>query len=210
MANITRVILAALLLSALSVQAVEKLVLDLEMDSDLLSLTHNIDGFLFAPTMNFSPNRGGNISELFLVDSLKNNLVATVLVRIDGKIAGYATEQEVLATDSESGHPSAESAWLITLNYPGLTGVLAVTQQEDAGAVFGLVSQVMQNPDGQWEDEFRRFLSSSNSPTIQLATGDLAVYQDGRFEEYNYVNPADLKNYARFRARIQFVIYPAE
>jgi hypothetical protein len=198
------------LLSTVSVQAAEKLVIDLEMDSDLLSLSHNIDGFVFPSTMNFSANRGGNINDLFMDDSLKNNLAATALVRIDGEIAGYATEQESLVTDSESGHPIAESAWLITLTYPGLSGVLAVTQQEDAGPVFGLISQVMENPDGDWEDEFQGFLSSSNSPTVQLATGDLAVYQGGRFEEYNFANPADLKNYGRFRAKIQFVIYPAE
>jgi hypothetical protein len=204
------VILATLLLSTVNVQAEEKLVIDLDMDSDLLSMSHNIDGFVFASTMNFSANRGGNINDLFMDDSLKNNLAATALVRIDGKIAGYATEQESLVTDSESGHPIAESAWLITLTYPGLSGVLAVTQQEDAGPVFGLISQVMENPDGDWEDEFQGFLSSSNSPTVQLATGDLAVYQGGRFEEYNFANPADLKNYGRFRAKIQFVIYPAE
>jgi hypothetical protein len=197
-------------LSTCAVQAAEKLVIDLEMDSDLLSLTHNIDGMLFPPTMNFSTNRGGNISELFKVDVLKNHLAASALIRIDGEIVGYATEQESLIADAATGHPIAESAWLITLESPGLKGVLAVTQQEDAGPVFGLAGEVMQNPDGEWQDEFQRFLSSSNSPTVQLATGDLAVYQGGRFEEYNYLNPADYKNYGRFRARIQFVIYPVE
>ena len=205
----TPLIVVVLLLSSFSLQAAEKLVLDLEMDSDLLSLTHNINGMLFPPTMNFSANTAGNISELFKVDTLKNHLAATALVRIDGEVAGYATEQESLVPDAD-GHPVAESAWLISLVHPGVSGFLAVSQQEDAGPVFGLASEVMQNPDREWEDEFRSFLSSSNSPVVQLATGDLTIYQGGRFEEYNLLNPADFKNYGRFRARIQFVIYPAE
>jgi len=208
--NLNKVFLSLLLMGVVSAQAAEKLVLDLEMDSDLISLTHNIDGFLFTPTMNFSANMAGNLSERFVDDSLKNHLAATALVRINDEIAGYATEQEVLVADSETGHPMAESAWLITLNYPGATGVIAVKQQEDAGPVFGLVSQIMQDPDRQWEDKFQRFLSSSDSPRVQMAIGDLAVYQGGRFEEYNFVNPADFKSLKRFRAKIQFVIYPPE
>ncbi len=189
--------------------AADKLVLDLEMDSDLLALSHDIDGFLFKPTMNFASHRAGNLSEQFLVDSLKNHLVVSALVRIGGQVAGYATEQEVIVTDPQTGAKLAESAWLITLNYPGLSGVLAVAQQENPGPVFGVVAKVMRNPDGPWEDEFQRFLSSSNGPHVQLATGDLVAYRGGRFEEYNLLNPADLKTYGRFRARIQFVIYPA-
>ena len=46
MANLTGAVLVTLLLGTVSVQAAEKLVLDLDLDSDLLSLTHNIDGTL--------------------------------------------------------------------------------------------------------------------------------------------------------------------
>jgi len=191
-------------------KANEKLVLDLNMDTDLVSMAHNIDGFLFKPTMNFSADVAGNLSDRFNAAALKNHLVATALVRINGEIAGFATEQEMLTLDQESDHPVAESAWLITLNYPGATGFLAVKQQEDASPAFGLVNQVMQNPDTHWENKFKRFLSSSNAPTIQMATGDLSAYQGGRFEEYDFVNPADYKNFQRFRAKIQFVIYPAK
>lgn len=210
MAKMSTVILFLLLHINLPLQAQEKLVLDLETDSDLVSMAHNIDGFPFKPTMNFSVNIAGNLSDRFNIAPLKNHLVATALVRIDGEIAGIATEQETLAIDHESGHPMAESAWLITLSYPGATGFLAVKQQEDASQTFGLVNQVRQNPDADWEDKFQSFLSSSNAPTVQIATGDLSVFQGGRFEEYNFVNPADLKNFNRFRAKIRFVIYPAE
>lgn len=204
------VILFSLLLINSPLQAAEKLVLDLDMDTDLVSMAHNIEGFLFKPTMNFSADVAGNLSDRFNVEPLKNHLAATALVRINGKIAGFATEQEVLTVDQESGHPMAKSTWLITLNYPGATGVLAANQQENASQAFGLVNQVMQNPDADWENKFQRFLSSSNAPTVQLATGDLSAYLGGRFEEYNFVNPADFKNLKRFRAKIQFVIYPAE
>jgi hypothetical protein len=191
-------------------RAADRLVLDLDIDQDLVSLAHNIDGFLFNPTMNFSPDLAGNLASRFINENLKGYLSATALVRIDGKVAGFATEQEVLVSDPGSGHPVAESAWLITLNYPGATGFLAVKQTEDAGPVFSKVQEVMQNPGRKWEDKFLRFLSTVGTPAVQLATDDLAVYQGGRFEEYNFVNPADFGKYGRFRARLQFVIYPAE
>jgi hypothetical protein len=210
MTRMSKVILFSLLMLHSPLQAAEKLVLDLELDSDLISLAHHIDGFLFQPTMNFSASVAGNLSGRFKVEPLKNHLAATALVRMNGEIAGIATEQEALAVDHETGKPMAESAWLITLNHPGTTGVLAVVQQEDASPVFSLVSQVMQDPDADWEDEFQRFLSSSNAPSVHLATGDLSAYQGGRFEEYNFVNPADFRNFKLFRAKIQFVIYPAE
>ena len=210
MARSGLIILFPLCLLAIPLEAADRLVLDLDMDTDLISMTHNVDGFPFKPTMNFSPEVAGNLSERLNAEPLKNHLVATALVRINGEIAGMATEQESLAVDQDSGHPMAESAWLITLNYPGVSGFLAVKQQEDATQTFGLVNEVMQNPGADWENEFKRFLSSSNAPVVQLASGDLSAYLGGRFEEYNFVNPADLKNFKRFRARIQFVIYPPE
>ncbi len=197
-------------LVSIPIQAADKLVLDLDMDTDLMSMSHHVDGFLFKPTMNFSANVGGNLSEIMKIDSMKNRLIATALVRINGKVAGVATEQEVLVFDDKTGKKKAESAWLIMLSYPGKSGFLAVKQQEDAAGIFAVISKVMQNPDGDWEDKFQRFLSTSNSPKVQLAVDDLAVYRGGRFEEYNFVNPADLRNLGRFRAKIQFVIYPGE
>ncbi len=197
-------------LVTIPIQAADKLVLDLDMDTDLMSMSHHIDGFLFKPTMNFSANVGGNLSEIMKIDSLKNRLIATALVKINGEVAGVATEQEVLVFDDKTGEKRAESAWLIMLSYPGKSGFLAVKQQEDAAGVFAIVSKVMQNPDADWDDKFQRFLSTSNSPTVQLAVDDLAVYQGGRFEEYNFINPADIRNFGRFRAKIQFVIYPGE
>jgi hypothetical protein len=204
------IIFPLLLCASPLLPAAEKLVLDLDSDSDLVSMAHNIEGFLFSPTMNFSAFVAGNLSNRFNLEPLKNYLAATALVRINGELAGFATEQETLTVDQESGRPMAESAWLITLIYPGKRGVLAVSQQEDASSAFGLVNQVMQDPDAAWENEYQRFLSSSNAPTVQMATGDLSAYQGGRFEEYNFVNAADFKNFNRFRAKIQFVIYPPE
>lgn len=201
--------LLSLLLLTLPLRAADKLVLDLDLDRDVMSLNHHVDNFIFKPTMNFSMDVAGNLSELMKVDPLKNHLIATALVRINGAIAGVATEQEVLILDDSSGKKIAESAWLIMLNYPGKTGFLAVKQQEDASGVFGVLTKVMQNPAGDWEDSFQRFLSTSNAPVVDLAVGDLAVYKGGKFEEYNFINPADMKNYGRLRGRIQFVIYPA-
>ena len=210
MMKLNTILLASLLLFNTPLHAAEKLVLDLDSDSDLISMTHNIEGFLFKPTMNVSTDVAGNISDRFIKEPLKQHLAATALVRINGELAGFATEQELLTFDQESGRPMAESAWLITLNYPGATGVLAVNQREDASKAFGLVNQVMQDPGAGWEDKFQRFLSSSNAPRITMATGDLSAYLGGRFEEYNFVNPADFNNFKRFRGKIQFVIYPSE
>ena len=201
-------VLLVLFVCTFGAQAAEKLVLDLDFDSDLLSFSHNIDGLPLKATMNFSATRAGNINENFLADALKNHLAATVLVRIDGEIAGFATEQEVLVTDAVSGETVAESAWLITLNYPGASGFMAVSQHENSGPVLELINKVVQDPEGPWPDKFQRFLTSSNSPTVQLAVGDLAGYQGGQFEEYNSINPADLAKLKRFRAKVQFVIYP--
>jgi hypothetical protein len=101
-----------------SASAAEKLVLELDLDRDLLSLSHNIDRFPFAPTMNFSPDVAGNLSDPVKVEALQHHLLASSLVRIDGEIAGFATEQESVQTDPATGKLYAESAWLITLHHP--------------------------------------------------------------------------------------------
>ena len=201
---------AALLLAAGSALAAEPLVLDLDSDRDMVSLLHHVDGFLFAPTMNFSADVAGELGRRFRVDPLRNHLSATALVRIGDEVAGFATEQEVLSVDPATGARRAESAWLIQLTVPGNRGFLAVTQVENAGPTFALVRQVMENPQGPWPDRFERFLSTAGTVTVTTATGELARYLGGRFEEYNFVNPADFARIGRFRGRIQFVIHPAE
>ncbi len=206
---IRSVFIALCLCCAGPVSAAEQLILDLDLEADLLSLSHNIEGFLFPPTSNRSPFREGDLNAAFTGDALRNHLAATALVRIDGEIAGFATEQEVITGTPDSGHPAAESAWLILLNRPGLRGFLAVKQREDASGVFGLAGRVAQEPDRRWPDEWQRFLSTSGEARVQMATGDLAPYQGGLFQEYNYLNPADLKRFNRFRAKIQFVVLPA-
>ncbi|MCC7411681.1 MAG: hypothetical protein IT495_08620 [Gammaproteobacteria bacterium] len=191
-------------------QAAEKLILEIDMDSDLVSLAHHIDAFLFTPTMNFSMDVPGNLSDRMKTEALRHHLAVTSLVRIDGEVAGFATEQEVVLTDPQSGLPYAESAWLITLNHPRASGVLAVKQRENAGPTFAKVQEVMANPQGDWGDEEQRFLSTDGVALVQLATGGLSPYQGGRFEEYNFVTPSDYKRFKRFRGRIEFVIYPAQ
>ena len=196
--------------SITSATAAEKLVLEMNMDADLLSLSHNIDKFPFAPSMNFSPDVAGNLSDRMKVPSLQHHLVASALVRIDGEVAGFATEQESVQTDPATGKLYAESAWLITLHHPRASGFLAVTQRENAAPTFALVQQVAQNPGGPWTDEPHRFLSTDGITLVKLATGGLSPYEGGRFEEYNFVTTSDLKKYGRFRAKIEFVIYPKE
>lgn len=210
MIGLRRCLLVAVLLAAAPAPGAEKLVIDAELDADVLSVVHNIDAFLFTTTMNFSADVPGDLARRFVADPLKNHLSVTMLVKINGKLAGFATEQETIGTDPASGQPFAESAWLITLNYPGASGVLAVKQRENAAPVFGLVKRVMDNPAGPWEDRFQSFLSTSGTHRVAIATNDLAPYLGGRFEEYNIVNPADYAKYKRFRGGIQFVIYPKE
>jgi hypothetical protein len=199
-----------LLGASAAANAAEKLVLEMNMDDDLLSLTHHIDNFPFRQTMNFSPDLAGNLNERMKVDSQRAHLAVTVLVRIDGEIAGFATEQETVRADPATGKPYAESAWLFTLNHPRASGFLAVKQRENAGPTFALVQQVMQNPDAEWTDEPHRFLSTDGETRVQLASDGLAPYLGGRFEEYNFVTPSEFRKYGRFRAKIEFVIYPKE
>jgi len=190
--------------------AADRLVLALEMDRDLLSLAHHVDEFIFAPTMNFSPYVAGDLSERIQVDAMDHHLVATALVRIDGEVVGFATEQESVVPDPETGVPQVDSSWLITLSRPDLRGHLAVKQRENPARTFALVQEVMANPDAGWDDEPRRFLSTDGLTRVQMATGRLAPYEGGRFEEYNIVRPADFRRLGRFRARIEFEIDPAE
>ena len=60
--------------------AAEKLVIELNLDSDLLSLVHQVDKLPFPPTMNFSPHVAGNLSERMKVSALQNQLILSALV----------------------------------------------------------------------------------------------------------------------------------
>jgi hypothetical protein len=196
---------------AASAQAAEKLVIDVNIDTDLVSLAHNIDGFPFRQTLNFALDQAGNLSERFRTDTLQNHLATTMLVRIDGEVAGFATEQEVVGKPSDTGKLSAESAWLITLNHPRARGVIAVRQRENPTQTFGVIQKVLQNPTAEAADEEIRILSTDGPTFVQMATDGLTAYQGGRFEEYNIVNPAGIRRDGRPRGRIlEFVIYPAE
>jgi len=201
-----------MLLSAFGpARAAEKLVIDVNVDTDLLSMTHHIDGFPFRQTLNFALDQAGNLSERFRTDTLKNHLATTMLVRIDGEVAGFATEQETIGSTSDTGRMSAESAWLITLNHPRARGVIAVRQRENPTQTFAVIQKVLQNPTADAADEDIRILSTDGPTFVQMATDGLTAYQGGRFEEYNIVNPAGIKRDGRPRGRIlEFVIYPAE
>lgn len=193
-----------------SVPAADKLVLNLDLDRDLMSMAHNVDNFLFSPTRNYMESGGRVINDISGIDVLKNHLVATALVRIDDKVVGMATEQELLYIDSDTGRKLANSMWLIRLNVPGLQGFLVVNQIEDAHDIFSMAQKVMQSPEQIWEDKMLLFLSTSGETRVQSAYGDLAIYQGGIFEEYNGLNPSDYAKFNRFRARIQFIVYPKE
>lgn len=203
----TAIVLVFALHALPAARAAEPLVLDLDAEGDLLSLSHHIDQFLFAPTRNTAAGSDRDLNESMRVPEMKDYLAVTALVRIGGKVAGFATEQEVVRPDPATGMPVAESAWLITLNRPGLTGDIAVRQRENARGVMEVVQQVHGNPAGPWPDAWQRFLSTDGETRVQMATGDLARYQGGKFEEYNYLNAADPARFGHFRARIQFVIH---
>jgi len=190
------------------VLAADKLVLDLDMDKDLLSMSHNIENFLFPATRNFSASSEHVINDISGQEVLRNHLVATATLRMDGEVVGMATEQELLYIDPDSGRKLANSMWLIRLNKPGLKGFLVVNQIEDAHDIFIMAQKVMQSPDQTWKDEMLMFLSTSGETRVQAAYGDLAIYQGGIFEEYNGLNPSDYAKFSRFRARIRFVIFP--
>jgi hypothetical protein len=191
-----------------AVKADGKLVLDLDLEEGLLSLTHHIENFLFDKTASYSKHLAGDLNERIKTDTLKDYLVATALVKMNGEVVGLATEQEYVYLDEATGIPYAKSAWLVSLNHPKMTGVFAVEQIENAAPVFGLVSEVTANPQKDWPDKFQRFLSTSSDARVSTASEGLARFKGAKFEEFNYVNPSDLKNFGRFRPKIQFVITP--
>jgi len=191
-----------------AVKADDKLVLDLDLDEGLLSLTHNIENFLFDRTASYSKHLAGDLNERIMTDRLKDHLVATALVKMNGEVVGLATEQEYVYLDEATGMPQAKSAWLVTLNHQKIKGVFAVEQMENASAVFGLVSEVKANPQKDWPNKFQRFLSTASDARISTASEGLARFKGAKFEEFNYINPADLANFGRFRPKIQFVITP--
>ncbi len=191
-----------------TVHAENELVLVMDTEKDLLSLSHNIEQFLFAPTRNYPAGSKENINTMQAYPELANNLSVTGLLRIDGEVVGFATEQEVLSLDPSSQRPVADSLWVIRLNRPDLQGFIAVLQREDGSEVFSLARQVSENQDKEWEDRWYRFLSTSGEVRVQLGSGALSRYQGGVFQEYNYLNPSDLARFGYFRARIEFVISP--
>lgn len=201
---------AGLLFTAGTSVAKEKLILDMDLDADMLTLADNIDNFIFERTMSFSNQVAGDLNRRMLVEPLRNHVVVSFVVRIDGEIAGAATEQETVGMNPDTGDPFARSSWLITLNHPKAKGVIAVAQEENAKPVFSLIQQVNENPGKDWPDAFQRFLSTSSAAHVDMATHGLERYRGAKFEEYNYVNPADLKQFGRFRGKIQIVIETAK
>ena len=143
------------------------------MESDLLSLSHNIEGFPFSPTRNSSEYTQGNVNKRMLVDTLRNNLTVTAVVRINGEVAGLATEHEILTPDPNADQPQVDSAWLIMLNVPGLKGFLAVKQNGDSSGASAMAAKVMQDPEVAWADKWHRFLSTAGDTRVQMAVGDL-------------------------------------
>ncbi len=186
----------------------DKLVLVFDFD-DLLSLSHNIDGFLFTPTRNYQDEAEHNINDMS-APSLKNHLAVTGLVRMNGEVVGFVTEQEIIYEDEETKRHMAQSMWMFRINYPGLTGFMSVLQREDPHHIFSLVKEVTGNQEKRWEDKWQMFLSTAGETRIQFASGELSKFQGGLFEEYNGLNPADFARWGRFRARIKFVIHPRE
>ncbi|NOX49339.1 MAG: hypothetical protein GXP16_02235 [Gammaproteobacteria bacterium] len=186
----------------------DKLVLEFDSD-DLLSLSHNIDDFFSTPTRNYQGEAEQNVNDMS-APALKNHLVVTGLVRMNGEVVGLVTEQEIVHIDEETKRATAESMWMFRLNYPGLTGFMSVLQREEASSIVSLIQEVASNQDKQWEDKWQMFLSTAGKAHVQFASGELSKFQGGKFEEYNGLNPADLARQGEFRVRVQFVIYPRE
>ncbi|RDI74376.1 hypothetical protein Gocc_1952 [Gaiella occulta] len=188
------------------------LILELDVDQDLISLSHASDDAVlnafFPPTENRSPFYDRDLNRAFVGAGLSQDLAVTSLVRLDGEVVGFATEQESISVAAETGELVAESAWLLRLVRAGLRGFLAVAQRENPREVFVLASQALQDP-GSGEDRDHWVLSTVGTARVALATDELASYAGATFEEYNFVNPADYKRLKRFRGKIRFIIRPS-
>ncbi len=186
----------------------DKLVLEVDLENDSLSLSHNIDNFFFTPTKNTGEGSDKNLNNLKYTP-LKNHLVATALVRMDGKVVGVATETEIVYLDDPK-NLRAHSMWSIKLNAPGLEGFISTEQTEDANAGAALMQAVFVEPEKTWPNKWHIVPTSVEGTKVQHASGDLEKYKGGRFQEYNGTNQADLKNFGRFRGLIKIEIYPKQ
>ena len=161
----------------------EQIVLDLDMDDGLLYMAHHIENFLFDGTASYSEDVAGNLSARIQTDTLKDHLVATALVTLDGEVVGMATEQESIYLDAATNTPYARSAWLVSLNHPEMSGIFAVEQTENAGPVFAAVGEVMADPERDWPNEFERFLSTAGDHRITTVSAGLASIQRSSSEK---------------------------
>lgn len=183
----------------------DKLVLEVDLENDALSLSHNIDDFFFTPTANYESGSKKNINNIKYAP-LKDHLVATALVRMNGEVVGIATETEIVYLDDPK-NLRAHSMWSIKLNAPGLNGFISVEQMEDTSKGAALMGEVFQNPNKKWKDEWHMLPRSVKGTKVQHASGDLAEYNGGKFQEFNGTNQADLKKYGKFRGKISIEVY---
>lgn len=164
-------------------KSVERLKLVL---ADMVSTSHNVEGFMMPNTINTLPGSTKNINNV-AHENLKGHLSMTATVKLNDEIVGFATETEIIYK-TEKG-TEANSMWLIKLNKEGLKGFIAVEQIERAYDIDNAAAEMMAELKSGKTPKLRRVPTTTPKTKIQYASGDLAKYQGMYFTEYDLIIP---------------------
>lgn len=189
-----------------SVFAQETFTFEMDIENDLISLSSNVEDFVFGDTTNLAGDSEENVNNISY-PLLENHMTSTVLIRIDGEVAGIATQ---IFRFVDEANMKTRAIWSLKFNYPGRVGFMAVELSKDITEVMSLFGEVVENPDEDWSDSWQMLRTSAEGSYVQFASGDLSEFQNGSFVEYSGVNQSDLRNFGRFRGKAMFTVYAAE
>lgn len=161
------------------------------LGKELLSMSHNIDGFFIPSTKNTFPNSEKNVNNMQYKE-LDGLLTLTALAYIDGEPVGVANETELIYDFSKKS--DANTMWLLKMNKKGYKGFIALEQIENPANADPELQKMYQEElaKGKKKDIDILFRTTSKEGAIVAhASGDFTKYKGGKFTEYSIVNPSD-------------------
>ncbi len=161
------------------------------LGKELLSMSHNIDGFFIPATKNTFPNSDKNVNKMNH-KNLDGVLTLSALAYIDGEVAGVTNETEIIYDFSKKS--DANTMWLLKMNKKGYKGFITVEQIENPSNADPKLQKLYQDELAKKEKKDMDILfrtTSKKGAIVAHASGDLAKYNGAKFTEYSIVNPAD-------------------
>lgn len=158
------------------------------LGSQLLSMSHNIEGFFVPKTKNTFPNSETNINNMNYTD-LEGLLTLSALVYKDGKPIGIANETEIIYDFSKKS--DANTMWLLRMNAKGYTGFITVEQIENPANADAKIQQELMEAQSKGlkiDKDFLLRTTNKEGAIITHASGDFKKYLGGSFTEYSIVN----------------------